>query len=477
MDSDVTAWWQYPIQYLTLCKRNPRYRLYLLSHICQHIGDWYIRIASLLAVERLAPNSATAISILMLVKMGPHALLPAVGGALADSVDRRKLMMTLDLMGAFVTLGFLIAIQFNSLPVFYVTAALRATVHSLYEPATKALVPMIVGGHEDLKRAMTLNGLAWAFMLSIGGVIAGSTAATLGLEACFLFDSVTYVISAGVLMFLRGNYKVTAGNEDGNDGSSTLLTTDDPSAKIKDRSIRGLLVNIMIRPIGTFLRMTRAVWVYLWKSGFGLVVFLKTSGAIIWGPTDVLNAEYALVPGDEKQTSERLGIIFSCLGLGCLLGPVCANFITDPDRPATLQLVCVGSLAFMMSGWIGFSQTSTFSIVCIFTSLRAFGSSIIWVNSSLLLQTLTVPEMLGRVLAIEFASMMFFDGILAILTGILLDSGFTKNDVAAGVAAIAGAFFAVWSIYHMFGLGAARKQFNQPTPDVRTDKIARVVFA
>lgn len=459
----------YPLEYLALLKQNPRYRLYFLSHICQHIGDWYIRIASLLAMDRLAPNSATAISILVLVKVGPHALLPSLGGALADSLDRRKVMMALDLTGAFVTLGFMVAIETNSLVFFYIVAALRATVHSLYEPTTKALVPMIVGDHEDLKRAMTLNGLAWAFLMAIGGVVAGDTSSYIGLQACFAFDSLTYFISACVLYFLHGNYKVP------NDGQ-TLAGNNDPSDVVKSKTMRGILLSIS-RPFVAFTRMTIEVIKYLWRSGFGVVVLLKSTGSIIWGATDVLNMEYAHVPDDEAATSERLGIMFSCLGAGCLVGPVCANFFTDPDRPATLQLVCIGAIAFMMSSWIGYSQAASFSVICFFSFVRGCGSSVIWVNSSLLLQRLSVPEMLGRVLALEFAFMMFFESVIAYATGILVDKGITKHEISTAVAAIAAGFFLVWSTYHLFGRGAARKEFNQPPPEVRVDKVAKVVFA
>lgn len=460
---------RYPLEYLALLKQNPRYRLYFLSHICQHIGDWYIRIASLLALDRLAPDSATAISLLVLVKLGPHVLFPSLGGALADSLDRRKVMMTLDLLGAFVTFGFMIAIETNSLVLFYISAALRATVHSLYEPTTKALVPMIVADHEDLKRAMTLNGLAWAFLMAIGGLVAGATSSYIGLQACFAFDSLTYFISAFVLCLLRGNYKVP------NDGQS-LSQKNDPSDVVKTKTVRGVLLS-MTRPVVAFTRMTCEVIKYLWRSGFGLVVFLKSTGSIIWGPTDVLNMEYAHVPDDEAATSERLGVMFSCLGAGCLVGPMFANFFTDPDRPASLQLVCIGAIAFMMSGWIGFSETSSFSLICFFSFVRGCGSSVIWVNSSLLLQRLSVPEMLGRVLALEFAFMMLFESIIAYATGILVDKGITKHEISTAVAGIAAGFFLFWTTYHMFGKGAARKEFNQPSLEVRVDAMANVVFA
>ena len=178
--------YEYPLDYLLLIKRNPRYRLYLISHLCQHVGDWYIRIASLLLVERLAPNSATAVSIVIIVKMIPQVTMTHIGGALADSFDRRKLMILLDTLGAFTTLLFLVAIRSENLILFYIVTALRATVHSIYEPITKSIVPMIASdSKEDLKKANTLNGLAWSFMVLVGGVVAGRSSAHFGVQICY----------------------------------------------------------------------------------------------------------------------------------------------------------------------------------------------------------------------------------------------------------------------------------------------------
>lgn len=57
-----------------------------------------------------------------------HVMLLSLGGTLVDLLDRRKAMMALDVLGAFVTFGSMIAIERNSLVLFYVlNAALWVT--------------------------------------------------------------------------------------------------------------------------------------------------------------------------------------------------------------------------------------------------------------------------------------------------------------------------------------------------------------
>mmetsp|Transcript_21764 Transcript_21764/g.30535 ORF Transcript_21764/g.30535 Transcript_21764/m.30535 type:complete len:234 (-) Transcript_21764:132-833(-) len=81
-------------KYTDVLVQNRNYRLYFLSHICQHAGDWFVRVAALLAVERLAPGNATALAIMIMTKMVPEVFLSPFGGIVADTFDRRKLMLS-----------------------------------------------------------------------------------------------------------------------------------------------------------------------------------------------------------------------------------------------------------------------------------------------------------------------------------------------------------------------------------------------
>ena len=177
-----------PGAYIELVRRNRNYRLYLLSHLCQHGGDWFVRIAAILSAGRLKPGSATALSFLILARAIPEIAFSPIGGLLADRFDRRKLMIFFDSLAALAALGFIVALRFESIRMLYVATAFRSIISALYEPITKSIVPMFVQGPEELKFAATLNGMAWSSMLMIGGVIAGYASATFGIEACYGMD-------------------------------------------------------------------------------------------------------------------------------------------------------------------------------------------------------------------------------------------------------------------------------------------------
>jgi len=321
---------------------------------------------------------------------------------------------------------------------------------------------MLVSDANDLKRATTLNGLAWAFLMIIRGIVAGQTKIYLGLGGCFVLDSVTYALSALILSFLKGDFKVP--NED------LEITRKEEINKIKEKRVVARTISVFFYPLTACFSMLFDAILYLWRCGFGTIVMLKASGALCWGAADVLNVEYATTQNGEDASGIRLGIIFSCLGLGSLLGPILASFLTNAKRPSTTQLACVGAFGFIASSWVGMSQSTDFFLRCMFTSVRSFGGAIIYVYSTLLLQQLTAPELLGRVLAVDYmlTEVAFSISIWAVSKLLDNNAGLSAIGLGLGLATLSAAVFSFWSIYHLFGLGAARK-YENPV-EVRVEK-------
>ena len=436
--------------------------LYLLSHLMQHIGDWFFKIASLLALERLAPDSGRALSALVLAKTIPPVFISPFGGILADKYDRSMIMLTLDCVGAISVLFFLLAIRLRSLPLFFTISVIRSTISALYEPSTKSIIPMIVPEPSSLKRAATINGMGWAIMLIFGGVIAGDLTSYVGLQVSFSIDSVTYFISALIISRLKGNYAVVHRNDVGSPIRATANPAASPGSMYRLPHACQLLI--------TFGQMAKELLVYLHNSGFGGVVFLNATAAFLWGASDILNVTVAQINGNEQETSQRLGYLFSFIGVAYLLGPIAANFFSNADRPKSVQLVCTSSFVLMTVGWIGLSQSPSFAVTVGFSFIRGCGSGILWINSTLLLQTLTRPDLLGRVMALEFCLSLLMEAASAVLTGHFLDLGYSAAQISGGVAVASAVCTIFWLTFQMLNRGAAREEFNK-CPAVRGETV------
>ena len=170
--------------YVTLLRTNRNYRLYLLSHFCRHFGDWFVYVSNIIAVGVILPYKSTALSILIAAKLVPNILFPTLGGAIADSFDRRQAMICLDFLGAMVTLGHIAAIQYNSILILYAVTFSRASISAMYEPVTRAIVPLMVP-MQHLKKAAVLNASAWSTMIMVGALVAGNSIPIFGLKFCY----------------------------------------------------------------------------------------------------------------------------------------------------------------------------------------------------------------------------------------------------------------------------------------------------
>lgn len=162
---------------------------------------------------------------------------------------------------------------------------------------------------------------------------------------------------------------------------------------------------------------------------------------------------------DEVVSSMHMRNAFSMVGIGCLIGPAVVNLIMDAHRPYTLLRACLIGVGFLTTSWLFISQAHSFPQFLAGTCWRTFGSGIVWVNSTLVLQTLTDKEILGRVLGLEYTLKQLFEESSAAASGKLDDAGFSKNGLALFGALVGTITMLFWGIYYS-SLGAASPTFN-----------------
>ena len=166
-----------------------------LVNISDH--RWFTLVGSIATLERVYPDSQTAKSLIFVLRMLPNILFSSFGGALADSMDRKHIMVILDFMGMFtVWLYFLPIVEDKSTEIhpekrtmlvvlLYIAIFVQSTISALYEPARKSIAPMMVPEGNYLKKATTLAGIVWSSMTAIGSLLGGVIVSRLGLSACF----------------------------------------------------------------------------------------------------------------------------------------------------------------------------------------------------------------------------------------------------------------------------------------------------
>ena len=149
-------------------------------------------------------RSPFAVGMLGVAEFVPLLALAFLGGALADYVDRRKLIVWSE-AGLAVCTAVLAANAWLPEPhawALFATAALMAALGAIHRPALEALTPRLLPP-EQMPAVAALNMVRYSFNHIIGPGIAGVVVATAGAGPAFLLDGATFVVAAVTMLLIR----------------------------------------------------------------------------------------------------------------------------------------------------------------------------------------------------------------------------------------------------------------------------------
>ena len=190
---------------LTPWRASRDFRLLLLGGSVFYLGAMVTYVAIPYQVYTLT-GSNFAVGAIGLVELVPLVVFGLYGGALADHVDRRRLMIGTGVAMVLLT-GVLAVNAFRddpSVPLIFVVAALLISASAMQRPSREALMPRTVT-HRQIPAAQALLTFGMQVGLLGGPLLGGLLVAYVGIGWCFLVDVVGLVV-ATVLYALMGNY-------------------------------------------------------------------------------------------------------------------------------------------------------------------------------------------------------------------------------------------------------------------------------
>jgi MFS family permease len=139
-------------------------------------------------------RSPFAVGLVALFELVPVLALGLVGGAIADAVDRRKLLLWANLgQGvASAALALNTVGSFGHLWVIYLVAAVRAGLSTIARPAFDSTIPRVVP-KELLPSAIAVYVVAGTFGFLVGPLLGGAIIAALGLAVAYLVDAASFL--------------------------------------------------------------------------------------------------------------------------------------------------------------------------------------------------------------------------------------------------------------------------------------------
>lgn len=188
---------------LSPLKASRDYRLLFLGQFISAFGSAISYVVLPWQMYQLT-KSTFAVAMISLAEFVPMFVMAFVGGALADFIDRRRLIVIAEI-GLTVCCGLLVANALLAQPrawVLVVIAALFAALNGLHRPALEALTPRLVAP-ELMPAVAALGMFRWSFSFIVGPALAGLIAASLGAAFAFSLDAATFIISIIALLLIR----------------------------------------------------------------------------------------------------------------------------------------------------------------------------------------------------------------------------------------------------------------------------------
>ncbi|GHF59240.1 MFS transporter [Kitasatospora xanthocidica] len=175
---------------------------YLWSSGCvTSFGSFLTLVAVPMQIKELT-GSSLAVGLIGAVELVPLIVFGLWGGALADALDRRKLVLRAEAALA-VLAGLLLLNALLPHPLLwpiYLVAALVAAADGLQRPALDSLTPRIVP-HQHLTAAFALKSLYHNAASVAGPALAGVVVAFAGVQIAYALDLLTF--GASLLLLVR----------------------------------------------------------------------------------------------------------------------------------------------------------------------------------------------------------------------------------------------------------------------------------
>ncbi|MBE8475794.1 MFS transporter [Streptomyces justiciae] len=176
------------------------FRRLWVSGLVSYFGSFLTFVALPVQIKELT-GSAAAVGAIGAVELVPLIVFGLYGGALADALDKRGLIIWTE-AGQGVLSGVLLLNALLPEPAvwpLYVVAAVSSALTSVQRPALDSLWPRIVA-HEHLPAAASLNTFRWTVGGVAGPALAGVVVAYAGLGWAYAADLATFVVSVALMI-------------------------------------------------------------------------------------------------------------------------------------------------------------------------------------------------------------------------------------------------------------------------------------
>jgi MFS family permease len=339
---------------------NRNFRLFFLGQLVSNTGNWLQLAAQAVLVKQLS-GSSFAVGMTTAALFVPVWFLALPGGRLADVLDRRKVLIAMQVLAMTATVGLavLAATGRASVVAVVVVALIVGIQFAVSIPTMMALLPSLVEPGQ-LGQAIGMNSITYNVARALGPALATAIIATLGFGLTFALNAASFVALIAALLLMRPREEA----ESSSPGSGSIGEA--LAYAWRDRRVRMMLVGV-------------------------------ASVAVAVAPVVTLAPTFARDVYGSKAADA--GLLISGYGIGAVLGAVLLTRAFRSRRGARFELLRPAGvvLAVALAGF-AFSPSMAIGVACLVVAGLGFiASSVTWTTG---IQQAVPEELRGRIMGL-----------------------------------------------------------------------------
>jgi len=378
-------------------RTSASFRWLWLGQTVSYIGSQVVGVAVPYQVYQLT-GSTLAVGLVSFVELVPLLTLTLIGGAIADAVDRRRLLLWTEAALLLTGVGFVVNASLEEPRVWalFVLGFLAASFFCLGVGGMRSLTPHLVP-EDQIVAASNLNGLYSNLGAVAGPALAGLLIAAIGLPLTYLLD----VVSFGASLL------------------SIWVLPKIPSDPEADRpGLRSVVEGFR------YLKNHRVV----------LGSFLVDSNAMIFGMPSALFP--ALAENHFGGGATTVGYLYAAPYAGALLCSLTSGWTSHVRRQGLAVLVAAGLWGAAITV---FGLVDSLWLALVFLAIAGGADLISALFRSAILLSATTESMRGRLAGIEFAQVASAPTLGNVEAGLVASlSSIRFSVVSGGVLCVVG---------------------------------------
>lgn len=243
-------------------------------------GTWMQTVAQSWLVLNLT-ESALYLGLTGFMSELPLILFTLIGGAVADRIDRRKLLLGSQYvqMASAFTLTVLVALNRVHIWQILVLAFLTGTAQSFGGPAYQALLPGLVK-RDEVPNVIAMNSIQFNLARVIGPLLAGAALASVGAAVCFGLNGLSFIAVIISLYMIRATFVPQKTDESVLEGIRNGLSFIKSRGSLWQLSVLGFISAFCGVPLITLLPIYAKDVFQTGATGYSHLMAVSGAGAI-----------------------------------------------------------------------------------------------------------------------------------------------------------------------------------------------------